>query len=43
MEKFKQIFLNLKIIVKQKNIIKDTLKRIDNETTCYYGMVRKKY
>ena len=34
MEKFKQIFLKLKIIVKQKNIIKDILKRIDNETTC---------
>ena len=43
MEKFKLIFLGSKIIVRQKNITKNTWKKIDNETASYYRMARKKY
>jgi hypothetical protein len=43
MEKYKPIFQKLKIIVRQKNIIKNILKKIGNESTSFIRMVKPKF
>ena len=41
--KLKQIFLQLKTIVKQRNIIKNILKKLEDESFKIYKLARGKY